>query len=386
MKIIGLMSGTSADGIDAALIEVSGDPLNLTWELLAFLEWPYPPSVRMDILNLCDPRTGHVDGICAMHAALGEWFADAALAVCDRAKISPDEVYAIGSHGQTIHHMPTETRAADKAVRSTLQIGDAAVIAERTSITTVSDFRTRDMAVGGQGAPLVPLVDFMLFRSRSAGRAMLNIGGIANVTVLPRDCQLADVFAFDTGPGNMIMDGVVHRATQGELFFDRDGQLAREGRVLSSFLEDCLRHPYFQMPPPKSTGREIFGQTMVDAFMNQSDSVEDLVATAANLTALSIADAMVRFVIPSGPIDELVVSGGGAKNPVLLELLRTELNVEVLTSDVLGLPSEAKEAVAFALLAHETVNRRPGNVPRVTGASKPVVLGSITPGHNRAAI
>ena len=381
MKVIGLMSGTSADGIDAALVDVRGTADDLKWDVLAFVEVPYPESVRQEILALCEANTGRVDAICAMNVALGEWFADAALAVCDQAGFSPNDIDAIGSHGQTIHHLPNLEMVAEKSVRSTLQIGDPAVIAERTGMTVVSNFRARDMAVGGQGAPLVPLVDFMLFRSTHLGRVLLNIGGIANLTVLPKACVLEDVFAFDTGPGNMVMDGVVQKVTQGTMAYDHNGQIAQNGTPIKEILEQYMQHPYFLTFPPKSTGRELFGQNVVDELVGLSDCAEDLVATATAWTANSIADALNRFVRPFGAIDELIVSGGGAKNPVLMSYLCEAVGMNVKTSDDLGLQSEAKEAVAFALLAHETLCGRPGNVPRVTGASKPVVLGSVTMGH-----
>lgn len=386
MKVIGLMSGTSADGIDAALVDVNGEANNLKWEVLGFVEVPYPESVRKAILALCEVDTGRVDAICAMNVALGEWFADAALAVCDQAGLSTQDVDAIGSHGQTIHHLPNVMMVAEKPIRATLQIGDPAVIAERTGMTVVSDFRARDMAVGGQGAPLVPLVDYMLFRSKDVGRVLLNIGGIANVTVLPKACEMADVFAFDTGPGNMVMDGVVQAVTQGTMAYDKDGQIAQNGTPIEAVLAHLMQHPYFLKTPPKSTGRELFGRNMVEEIMGQSDSAEDLVATATAWTARSIVDALSRFVQPVCDIDELIVSGGGAKNMVLMSYIREALDMEVKTSDDLGLQSEAKEAVAFALLAHETLCGRPGNVPRVTGASKSVVLGSVTMGHRSLSI
>jgi anhydro-N-acetylmuramic acid kinase len=386
VKVIGLMSGTSADGIDAALVDVSGEADDLKWEVLAFVEMPYPESVRQSILALCEADTGRVDAICAMNFALGEWFADAALAVCQKAGFSPSDVDAIGSHGQTIHHLPNVMMVADKPVRSTLQIGDPAVIAERTGMTIVSNFRARDMAVGGQGAPLVPLVDYKLFRSKDVGRVLLNIGGIANITVLPKACALDDVFAFDTGPGNMVMDGVVLKVTQGTMAYDLNGQIAQNGTPIQEVLAYHMQHPYFLKPPPKSTGRELFGRQVVEELIGKSDSAGDLVATATAWTAQSIADAIFRFVRPVCAVDELIVSGGGAKNPVLMSYLREALEMQVKTSDDLGLQSEAKEAVAFALLAYESLCGRPGNVPRVTGASKSVVLGSITMGHRPLVI
>lgn len=380
MKVIGLMSGTSGDGIDAALVEIKGDPQNLVWELLGFVEVPYSKTVRQAILDLCDVNTARVDAICAMNVALGEWFADAALAVCETAGISCEQIDAIGSHGQTIHHLPDLTHVAEKTVRSTLQIGDPATIAERTGITTVSDFRSRDMAVGGQGAPLVPLVDYMLYASKDVGRVLLNIGGIANVTVLPKACTLDDVFAFDTGPGNMVIDGVVQAVTQGTMVFDKDGLLAAQGKPLAQVLDQCMQHPFFMKAPPKSTGREIFGASVVNTLCEASDRAEDLIATATHWTAESITQAFHDFVLPKCEVNELIVSGGGAKNPTLMRLLKERLDLSVLTSDDVGLKSEAKEAVAFALLAYETLHGRAGNVPKVTGAMKPVVLGSVTPG------
>ena len=380
MKLIGLMSGTSADGVDAALVEIEGKPPDLSWELLGFVELPYPKPVRQSILDLCDVKTAQVDAICAMNVALGEWFADAALAVCTKVGIAADEVDAIGSHGQTIHHLPDVTFIADKAVRSTLQIGAPATIAERTGITTVSDFRLRDMAVGGQGAPLVPLVDYMLYASSDVGRVLLNIGGIANVTVLPKACGLEDVFAFDTGPGNMVIDGIVQRVTQGTMVFDKEGALAQQGMVLSELLDACMANPFFAKAPPKSTGREMFGVSVVNQFCEYADSAEDLIATATHWTAHSIAKAIDDFVLPQCDVGEVIVSGGGAKNPVIMRLLQEMLGPTLLQSDDFGLPSEAKEAVAFALLAYESLHGRCNNVPKVTGATKPVVLGSVTLG------
>lgn len=382
MKIVGLMSGTSADGIDGALIEISGQDGDLTWELLGFEETPFPDSVRAQILRACEIETSRVDDICALDAALGVWFADAALSVCKKAGVSPTDVQAIGSHGQTIHHLPNPTLMADQMVRATLQIGNPAVIAHRTGITTVSDFRSRDMAAGGQGAPLVPLVDYLLFRSETKGRVLLNIGGIANMTVLPAQCAKQDVFAFDTGPGNMVMDGVVAVVTQGQMGYDKDGTLALQGVANESFVAQLMEMPFFKVAPPKSTGRELFGKAVVDHLVNMSDCAEDVVATATQWTAQSILSALRDFVLPECAVDEIIVSGGGAKNPVLMTLISEGFEGHVYTSDALGLSSDAKEAVAFAILAYETLNGRSGNVPRVTGANEPAILGSVTPGRH----
>lgn len=382
MNAIGLMSGTSADGIDAALVEIVRAADGVRWTLRAFECMPFPDEVRRDILSLCDADTGRVDVMCRMNALLGEYFADAALSVCRKAGMRPAQVDAIGSHGQTIHHLPEPVEIGGKTVRATLQIGDPAVIAERTGITTVADFRARDMAAGGQGAPLVPLLDFLLFRAEGIGRVMLNIGGIANVTALPAGCAVSDVFAFDTGPGNMVIDGLMQVLTQGAQGYDMGGRFAAQGRILDGLLDDLMAHPYFAISPPKSTGREIFGREMVSRVLNWGGEGRDLVRTATAWTAHSIADALARFVLPVCEISEVVASGGGVENPVLMGDLQQALgSIPLRRVEAFGLPSEAKEAVAFAVLAHETLALRPGNVPRVTGAAHPVVLGTVTPGQ-----
>ena len=379
MKAIGLMSGTSADGVDAALVEIGESGLSL----LGYVEVPFSKDVRREILSLCEG--GRVDAICRMDAALGEWFAEAALRVCEDGNVSAEEVDVIGSHGQTIQHLPSFAVAAEKRVRSTLQIGNPAVIAERTGITTVSDFRSRDMAVGGQGAPLVPLVDYLLFRSEYVGRAMLNIGGIANVNILPANCEVTDIFAFDTGPGNMVIDGVVQAITGGKLDFDRDGALAGKGQVCEDLLDVLMAHPFFDMKPPKSTGREDFGTDMVQKILDREEKGEDLVRTTTQFTVESIVQELKRFVLPRCEIHEVIASGGGTKNPIMMDLLDRALgNIAFKRLDDLGMASEAKEAIAFAVLAYQTVNGHPGNVPSVTGADKQVVLGSITPGKRVA--
>ena len=376
MKAIGLMSGTSADGVDAALVEIDGSDMSL----LGYVEMPFSKDVRREILSLCED--GRVDAICRMDAALGEWFAEAALSVCEQVNISIEEIDVIGSHGQTIHHLPAPAVVADKRVRSTLQIGNPAVIAERTGITTVSDFRSRDMAAGGQGAPLVPLVDYQLFRSEHLGRAMLNIGGIANVNILPTNCGVSDIFAFDTGPGNMVVDGVVQAITHDKLSFDRDGAIGSKGQVCEELLDVLMAHPFLDLAPPKTTGREDFGAAMVQNILDWKGKREDLVRTAVQFTVESIVLGLKRFVLPRCEIHEVIASGGGTKNPLMMDLLDRALgNIALKRLDDLGMAPEAKEAIAFAILAYQTINGHPGNVPSVTGADKQVVLGSITPGE-----
>jgi len=315
---------------------------------------------------------------------LGEVFASAVLRLAARAGVELASIDLIGSHGQTLHHMPRGRRHGRRSIRSTLQIGEPSVIAERTGITTVADFRPRDIAAGGQGAPLVAYADFRLFAHERLGRAMQNVGGIANVTYLPPGCGLEQVVAFDTGPGNMILDRMAHHASGGRLRCDRDGRLARRGSVVGPLLAEWLGHPYFRRRPPKTTGRETFGQAAGDrmyrAAAEAGASPADAIATATALTAESIARAYRRF-LPER-VDEAIVSGGGARNPALMDMLADRLAPSrVLVSDALGLDADAKEAVAFAVLAAEAVRDRCNNVPSATGARRAVVLGKIVPGR-----
>jgi anhydro-N-acetylmuramic acid kinase len=377
---VGLMSGTSADGIDAAAVRFE-DGSGADFSVAAFESIDYPKGLREEILEVCDPQLGTVDRVCRLDAVLGEWFARAALKVIKSAGLKPSDVRAIGSHGQTVHHQPDEVMAHGVSARSTLQIGNASIIAERTGIQTVSDFRSRDIAVGGQGAPLVPLVDYLLFRSESEGRVLVNIGGISNVTVLPPACSLDDVMAFDTGPGNVIIDGLVSRHTDGQASFDQDGRIAGGATVQSDLLERWLSHPFFELAPPKSTGREMFGMAHVDRIIQDHPSVEmtDLIATATAFTAASLVSSLKCFAPDYNKLAAIYVSGGGSANPTLMREMQDRLSpLPVRVTDDLGLAADAKEAVAFALLAYRTVNGLPGNVPAATGAERAVVLGQLT--------
>jgi anhydro-N-acetylmuramic acid kinase len=382
------MSGTSADGIDAALVEIvevgaGGGTLRV--RTLAHCCVDYNPTFRQEIFSLFTPPESTVDKICRMNVQLGEEFARAALKVIALAGLRPGDVHVIGSHGQTIHHMPQ--------CHATLQIGEAAVIAERTGITTVSNFRARDLAAGGEGAPLVPYFDWVVFSHPSLTRVMQNIGGIANMTVLPAGCDIDGVTAFDNGPGNMIIDGFVTELSGGAMTYDRDGEMAARGHVVLELLEELMGDEFVRRDPPKTAGREQYGRQYVQALIRdwraRGIAPEDMVATATAFTAEAILLHLRERVIPACGLDELIVSGGGARNPMIMQALArgleparcgcTASRPAVVTSDDRGVPSDAKEAVAFAVLAYQTIMGRPGNVPGATGASRPVVLGCVTP-------
>jgi anhydro-N-acetylmuramic acid kinase len=380
VRIVGLMSGTSLDGVDAALVEIDGETTeDVRVHVVKSITLDYDEARREAIH--AGIVSGTAEALCGLHADLGEWMAEAVLKVCQEAGVAADSVDAVGSHGQTVWHRPP----AEGKRGATLQLGDAATIAERTGIAVVSDFRTRDVAAGGQGAPLVPWVDRVLFAVPERGRALQNIGGIGNVTRVPPKGSAEPVFAFDTGPGNALMDAAVEIATGGRLSYDRGGALAARGTVDEALLADLLRHPYFAAEPPKSTGREEFGRPFVERLVEvlrpEGDrDWLDLVATLTELTARTIADAYRRWVIPLG-VDEVVVTGGGARNPTLVARIAALLDpLPVRDGSVLGVDPDAKEAVAFALLAWAHLRGIPANVPEATGAAGPRVLGSFTPG------
>ena len=382
MLIIGLMSGTSADGVEAALLEVKGKAPRLDWKLHYHLSTPFPENLQKEILENCIPQTSRVDRICSLNFLLGKVFAKAVLELCQAAPIPLEEIDLIASHGQTLWHIPQGSLA------STLQIGEPAVLAEISGITTISNFRTRDMAAGGQGAPLVPLADSLLFSHPQKTRVCQNIGGISNLTYLPPTIKAGpgQVFAFDTGPGNMLLDQAVRRHTAGKHQFDKDGQFAAQGRINQMLLQKWIKtEPYFHRPPPKTTGRERFGPAYEEQLWLQARKAGleffDYLATLTAFTAASIV-LSIKVHCPVFP-DEIIISGGGTQNPVLKQMLFESLQpARLLLSDDLGLKSAAKEAAAFALLAYQTWHFQPGNVPAATGAARPVVLGNITPGRN----
>jgi anhydro-N-acetylmuramic acid kinase len=371
------MSGTSLDGISAAVVRfgprAAAGPGAREPELLGFLTHPYDQRDRQRLERAIHDGATTAEW-CQLGFDMGTWLANAAVAVLAESGIARSTVRAIGSHGQTVWHEPG---------RSTWQIGESAVIAERTGLDVVSDFRVRDIAAGGQGAPLVSVADVLLFAPPDGWRALQNVGGIGNVTIVPSGGKLAGVRAFDTGPGVVVIDGVV-RALRPALPFDVDGQLARRGHVIAGVVEALLADPYFAAPPPKTTGRELFGAGYIARFIERCRSAstvattEDIVATAGSLTACSIADAYGRFV--PEPVGDVLLSGGGARNPALAAAIAEALAPRVVRpfADVY-FDGEAKEAVAFALLAALHIEGRPGNVPGATGASGPRVLGKLTP-------
>lgn len=381
LTCVGLMSGTSVDGIDVAVVEITGAPPELAVQVRHFETVPFSDEVRRRIFRLFDPEQATVPELSTMNFLLGHVFADATLLALRHAGISPQEVTLIASHGQTIYHSPVPEPIDGYEITSTLQIGEASVIAEKTGITTVSDFRVRDLAAGGQGAPLVPFVDKLLFTAADRGRIAVNIGGIANLTVLPAG-GVSEPLGFDTGPGNMIIDGLVQKITDGAEHFDRDGQLAKAGRVNEALLAKWMELPYFAAAPPKSTGRELFGAQCVEAWWREGQAAaiapEDLVRTATEFTARTFADAVKRFVLPRYEVSELFVGGGGAYNPVLMDSIRQLLpGLTIEQQEVTGIPSDAKEAVCFAVLGYECYHHRPNNLPSATGAQRPVVMGKV---------
>jgi anhydro-N-acetylmuramic acid kinase len=368
MLVIGMMSGTSADGIDVALAEVRGGPPRLRCRLLHHTTMRMQPAVRTEVLRIAEGATCTAGEISQLNFRLGGAFADAAVAACKEFRVALSRVKLIGSHGQTIFHQGRAVPFLGKSTASTLQIGEPAVIAAQTGVTAVGDFRVADMAVGGQGAPLVPFADWILYRDDKLGRVSLNLGGIGNVTVLPAGAKPGQVLAFDTGPGNMLIDALVWHFTRKKQRFDRGARLARQGQVNAPLLKALLRDPYLKLGPPKSTGREYYGRAYFQELLRLGKkhraTPNDLIRTTTEFTVDSVVDALKRFVLRKTKISQLIVSGGGARNPLILAQLTAALTpMEVVPSSKLGLPEEAKEAYAFALMAYETLHCRPGSNP-----------------------
>jgi anhydro-N-acetylmuramic acid kinase len=388
MLVMGMMSGTSADGIDVALAELKGAPPRLRSKLLRYTSRRMPGVLRTEVLRIAEGAACTAGEISQLNFRLGMAFADAAVSACREFRVALSRVKLIGSHGQTIFHQGRPVPFLGKATASTLQIGEPAVIAARTGVTTVGDFRVADMAVDGQGAPLVPYADYLLYGDEKIGRVSLNLGGIGNVTVLPAGAKPGQVVAFDTGPGNMLMDALVWHFTRKKQKYDRGARLARQGQVNEALLKELLRDPYLKLGPPKSTGREYYGRAYFQELLRLGKKhragPNDLIRTTTEFTVASVVDALKRFVLSKTKVQQLIVSGGGARNPLVLAQLTALLTpIEVVTSSKLGVPEEAKEAYAFAILAYEAWNRRAGNLPSATGAEREMVLGKICLGRMR---
>lgn len=388
MIVAGIMSGTSADGINVAFVRLlwrgrprprSSQSTDLSFKFLAQAEYPYPKDVRQAVLQAMNAPQASVAYLARLNFLLAELYADAVLATQRRFRLKAE---LIGCHGQTLYHQGEPAKFLGRKLAVTWQTGEGSVVAARVGAPVVSDFRPADMAARGKGAPLVPFLDYMLYRDQHIGRIVQNIGGIANLTAIPAGASAKQVTAFDTGPGNMVIDAVTERLFRRP--YDHNGRIAASGAVRESVVSDLLRLPFFRRKPPKTAGREEFGREFARQFVKRCGraSKADVVATATALTARSISDAVRRHVLSSrGPFREFVVSGGGANNPTLLAMLANELRPLQLTiraSDEFGLPSEAKEAAAFALMAYETWNHRPSNIPSATGAKRPAILGKIS--------
>ncbi len=377
MLVAGVMSGTSVDGIDVALVEIEGSGFEQTVAPQAFHSFPYQAEVREAVLAVSNAET-HTSQISQLHFLLGQLYGDAVAETCRLSGVSLDLLELVGCHGQTIYHQPTASCLAGREVASTLQIGEPALIAERTGAPVVADFRPADIAAGGQGAPLVPYVDYLLYRDEKRGRVALNIGGIANVTAIPAGGAPEDVLAFDTGPGNMVMDALADRFSEGADRYDHNGELAASGTADEGLLARLVAAEYFQQPPPKTTGREAFGEEFVAGLVEESLRPADLMATANAFTAVTIAKAVERFVTPRMQVHDVIASGGGTRNPELMRRLGDLLpEIDLRTSDDFGIESDAKEAIAFAVLAYQTFHRRPANMPSATGARHPCILGKL---------
>jgi anhydro-N-acetylmuramic acid kinase len=380
---IGLMSGTSHDGVSAALVELD-ERARPPARVIAFHTFPYTARLRKELLAASADKKIGAAAISTLNFALGHELARAALEIAKRARIAISDVAFIGSHGHTFFHLPPR-RATRGQLASTMQLGESAVIAATTGVPVVADFRTMDLALGGEGAPLAPLAHLWLFADPKLGRVVQNIGGIANATYIPPRARLGDpnLIAFDTGPGVGLIDALASRISGGRLRMDRNGRIAATGHVNDALLTTMMRHPYFRLPPPKSTGREEFGPHFLDRIVADARRMKvvdyDLVATVTALTARSIADACRRLIIPLGPVAQLIVTGGGAQNPTLMRMLATELpNIAVMTAADAGVDGDSLEAVAFAILGYQMLRGRQGNIPSVTGARAPAILGKLT--------
>lgn len=380
---IGLMSGTSVDSVDAALVRFTLQDRKIRHQLLEFTSVTYPKDIRAKIFSVFQNGIGSLSMACELNFQIGAIFARAAQRLITSAGFPWQAIHVIGSHGQTLYHLPPGDKSRKKYTPSTLQLGEASVIALHTGIPVASDFRTADMAVGGQGAPLIPIADYHLFSHNKKIRIIQNIGGIANCTYLPSNGTLEDVIAFDTGPGNMVIDGLVSTYTGDREQYDKSGERAVRGKVNEKLLDALLKDPYFLKKPPKTTGRETYGKAYVEKVIEKGKKLRllhnDVIATTSQLTVETIIRSYKKFLFPLGIPKEVILGGGGAKNRFIVNGLRSYLqpDVKLLTHESLGVNSKAKEAIGFALLGLLCILRQPGNIPSATGAKKAVILGKI---------
>ena len=379
MRVAGIMSGTSLDGVDVAVVDltVQGDALDV--KTLGVSTKPYTQDLRAALLAISNHET-HTRDIARLHFLLPQIYAECFFQCCRNADLDPASVELIGSHGQTVYHEGVAASVLGRKVASTLQLGDGSVLAELARTPVVSDFRPRDIAAGGQGAPLVPYVDWLLFRDQERTRVLLNIGGIANITLLPPNCESSQVLAFDTGPGNMVIDQLAAHFSGGAKRYDADGEMASAGAVDPELLASLMKHDFYRRHPPKSAGREQFGSEFVQPLLDLKMEPADLIATVTHLTAATIADAICACLPEDIEECEVIASGGGVRNPVLMKFLRGELpeEMQLTTTADYGIDPDFKEAIAFAVLAHETWLRKPSNLPSATGARHAVVLGKVS--------
>lgn len=378
--VIGLMSGTSLDGVDAVLCEITGSGTSIKINQKKFITFPFPEGMKQTALVNSTPGKGNVTDICRLNFLIPLVYVDAIKKLCKKAKVKLKDIDLIGSHGQTIHHLPNKENYFGYEFGSTLQIADPTVIAKLTGVTTIGDFRTGDVALGGQGAPLVPYFDYILFHSKKKNRALLNIGGISNFTILNKKKKAKDVIAFDTGPGNMMIDILIKKFFNQD--FDKEGAIAASGKINDKLFKALIeKDNYIDKEPPKSTGREYYGEGFLSDILKEYQSIpkEDMAATVARFTAFSVWNNYDLFIKNETEIDELFVSGGGARNKFLMKQLKEYFGKKVSIKNVrnLGISSDAKEAICFAVLANETISGNPSNIPRVTGASRETVLGKI---------
>lgn len=376
MLAVGLMSGTSLDGVDAVLCDIQGVDTQTTVKQIAFDTYPLPENLREKIALCCENKSVTAGHICSLNFEIGLLFAQAVKNICQKGNVCTKDLAFVASHGQTLYHIPKDT---SEYVASTLQIGEPAIIAQQCGCLVISNFRTKDMAWSGEGAPLVPFSEYILYRDQYHSVGLQNIGGIGNVTIIPANAGLDDIYAFDTGPGNMMIDYAMQVLYKKP--FDNHGKIAQKGKLIPTLQKELIKHPYMSQKPPKSTGREMFGVPYTDYLLKKYSmySMEDLVATLTWFTSWSIAESYRKFVLPKDSLYEVILGGGGAHNLAIQNFLKQELDsIHIVTQEEKGFSSDAKEAIAFVILGNQTLHRKPSNVPSATGAKQSAILGQIT--------